>query len=462
MSDTLLRLYHQLPPSMRSVVASLRGYYLRWWRYGRATEAMVEDYLAREHWSPERWKAWQEERLGFILHRAATRVPYYRQWWSKRRQQGDRASWEVLENWPILDKTTLRAMPRAFVADDYATRWMSREHTSGTTGTPLILWCPRKTLLRWYALTEARWRRWYGVSRHHRWAILGGQHVVPHSQDRPPFWVWNAGLRQLYLSSLHLRPDFLHAYLSALDPYAIVHLYGYPSGLYWLGLQALESSSRPAMKVVVTNAEPLYEHQREVISRAFGCPVRETYGQAEMVCAASECEHQRLHLWPEAGVVELLDEQARPVPRGETGRMICTGFLNEAMPLIRYDIMDLARFPASDAACPCGRSLPLVDKIIGRWDDVITTKDGRRLSLLDIVFEPHLHLREAQIIQESLDTIRVKVVCADGWSLDDEQAIRSALRERVGDVEVRVEPVPQIERTWAGKFRMLISKVPTA
>ena len=26
-------------------------------------------------------------------------------------------------------------------------------------------------------------------------------------QRRPPFWVWNAGLKQLYMSSFHLAPD---------------------------------------------------------------------------------------------------------------------------------------------------------------------------------------------------------------------------------------------------------------
>jgi len=103
--------------------------------------------------------------------------------------------------------------------------------------------------------------------------------------------------------------------------------------------------------------------------------------------------------------------------------------------------------------------LPLVEKIIGRLDDVLLTKDGRRIALLDVIFGSHLHVREAQIIQESLDNLTVKVVPADGWCEKDEQEIRAALRQRVGEVEVAVETVAEIERTWAGKFRVIISKL---
>jgi phenylacetate-CoA ligase len=458
-SISTLSVYHSLPAPARSVAASLRGYYLRWWRYGGETERLVGEALERERWSPECLKAWQEERLARVLHLAATKVPYYREHWAGRRRSGDRATWEVLENWPILRKEALRETPRAFVAEGSDTRRMFQEQTSGTTGTPLTLWCKRGTVQHWYALAEARWRRWYGVSLDDRWAMAGGQRVVPFEQSRPPFWVWNAGLKQLYMSAMHARPDYLRHYLSAIRRYSVVYLYGYSSTLYWLALQALEVGARIDLKVVVTDAEPLYDYQREAIERAFNCPVRETYGQSEAVCAMSECEHGRLHLWPEAGYAEVLDEHDRAAPRGEVGKLICTGLLNDAMPLVRYEVRDMAQLPAENAACPCGRSLPVVEKVVGRLDDAIITKDGRRLALLDVIFGPELHVQEAQLIQESLDLMRVRVVPAAGWSAADEQQIRAALRQRMGEVEVLVEAVPQIERTWAGKFRVMISKV---
>src|SRR5919202_3423648 len=177
MSDTLLRLYHRLPAPLRSVAVSLRGLYLRSWRYGPESERLVAEALERERWSPERFKGWQEEQVAYVLHRAATRVPYYREQWAARRRLGDRASWEYLENWPVLEKESLQQNPNAFVADDCAIGQMFHEHTSGTTGKPLDLWWSRKTVRVWYALFEARARRWHGIGSGEHWGILGGQPV---------------------------------------------------------------------------------------------------------------------------------------------------------------------------------------------------------------------------------------------------------------------------------------------
>ncbi|NJM53770.1 MAG: hypothetical protein HC846_10525 [Blastocatellia bacterium] len=99
-----LGLYHRLPPSSRSIVASLRGYYLNWWRYDKETEKLVEQTLERDFWSESQWQDWQNERLSYILHRAATQVPFYKNIWTERRKNGDKASWEYLENWRILEK----------------------------------------------------------------------------------------------------------------------------------------------------------------------------------------------------------------------------------------------------------------------------------------------------------------------------------------------------------------------
>ena len=67
MSDLLLRLYHRLPAAARSATATLRGLYLRSWRYGAETERLIEEALARELWSAEQWQAWREERLARLL-----------------------------------------------------------------------------------------------------------------------------------------------------------------------------------------------------------------------------------------------------------------------------------------------------------------------------------------------------------------------------------------------------------
>lgn len=457
---TALSIYHRLPYPLRMVAATLRGVYLQRGRYGRETEQLVEEALERETWSRERWQEWREERLAIVLGRAATQVPYYREQWAGRRHNGDRSSSEYLENWPILEKDRLRQTAGSFVAQDCKIKNMVHEQTSGTTGTPLDIWWSRHTVRAWYALFEARWRRWYGVSRRNRWAILGGQLVTPVRQRRPPFWVWNPGLNQLYMSSYHLAPELIPYYLDALADYRVTYLFGYTSSLYSLALEAIRTHRTDLkMLVVVTNAEPVYEYQRQAIAQAFESPVRETYGMTEIVAAAGECEHGRLHLWPEVGIVEVL-ERGRPAKLGDAGDLVCTGLLNTDMPLIRYHTGDRGILGKDREECGCGRSLPTLGSLAGRADDVLITMEGRRIGRLDTVFKNRLPISEGQIIQESFDRVRVLYVPANGFDSHACDSIVAHVRERMGPVQVELEAIESIPRGPNGKFRSVICQIP--
>lgn len=450
-----LRVFHKLPAWSRNLGASLRGHYLNSWRYDSNTDKLVEEFLERDFWSQQEWRKWQENKLSFVLNRAAKQVPYYREMWAQRRRDNDRSSWDYIENWPILEKQTLRSRAFEFVADDCQREKMFHEHTSGTTGTSLDLWLSAETVKLWYALFEARCRRWYGVSRHDRWAILGGQIIAPVNRRKPPFWVWNSAMNQLYLSTYHLQPDLIGHYLDTMVKYRVRYILGYSSSLYTLAQEILRQKRRDVkLDVVITNAEPLYDYQREVISAALGCPVRETYGMAEMVAAASDCEHSRLHQWPDVGYIEsATSSQATKEPID----FLCTGFLNADMPLIRYRVGDAGTF--SSEKCECGRTLPLIKKIEGRSDDILFTPDGRRVGRLDPVFKADLKIKEAQIIQKSLGTIIVKYVPDNDFDQKSGDALKEGLRERMGDIEVILEQVKEIPRTLRGKFRAVICEL---
>ncbi|HET7451546.1 MAG TPA: AMP-binding protein [Thermoanaerobaculia bacterium] len=449
--------YHRLPAPARDAVSSLKGAWLRSWRYGPETEALVERALERDAWPPEAWKAWREERLARVLHRAATRVPFYRKHWEERRRGGDRRSWERLENWPLLTKDRLRAAPRAFLADDVDPRRMYRERTSGTTGLPLDLWWSRETVRAWFAIYEARIRRWNGVDRRDRWAILGGQPVVHPDARHPPFWVSNRPMRQLYLSANHVSPETAGLFVAELARRRPTHLVGYPSSLAFLAREAARQGlARPAsLRVVVTNAEPLLPGQREAIAEGLCPEVRETYGMAEIAAAGSECPAGALHEWPEVGWIETWKDDADVAAEaGEPGRLVCTTLLNRDMPLVRYAVGDRGRAPAA-GGCACGRRLPVFAAIEGRSNDLLIAPDGRRVFWVNPVFYG-LPVREAQVVQQAPDAIRVRVVAAPGFGGSARRAIEEGLRLRLGSVRVAVEECDAIPRGPNGKFRAVV------
>ncbi|HTL46800.1 MAG TPA: AMP-binding protein [Verrucomicrobiae bacterium] len=450
MNPLFIETYHSLPYPLKCAAATIWGRHLKSRRYGGETEEKVRQALERETWTPEKWRQWTSERLAAMLHAAATQVPYYENYWRERRQKGDRSSWEDLRNWPILEKETLRRSARAFVVRGASPRRLVQDSTSGSTGTPLDIWISLETLRAWYALFEARWRRWHGVNLESRWAILGGQRVASARRTKPPFWVWNGAFHQLYLSSYHISAETAGAYFDALHQHKVEYIYAYPSALQALCQAAGENAKGPRLKVVLTNAEPLYEEQRKIIARVFDCPVRETYGMSERVAAAGECAAGTLHLWPEAGILEM---EGGP---GRSSDLICTGLMNEQMPLIRYRVGDRGVPAEAGTVCSCGRTLPAIGRIEGRSDDFIVTPEGRVIGRLDPVFKAGFPIREAQIVQDDSLKILLRIVPAGGYDAAAQERLVKAFKDYVGNVTVAVEILEKIPRGANGKFRAVV------
>lgn len=453
--DKLLKLYHHLPYPARVIAATVKGYQLNHWRYGPETEDLVHQVLDCDNWSREEWNNWSQERIAFILNQAATKVPYYKEKWSYRRRHGDYASWEELKNWPVLKKEEVRKYSKKFLLESCKPNQMFEEHTSGSSGFPLKLWFTKNSLRYFYAIYEARVRRWHGLSRFDKWAIFGGQLVCSVRQQNPPFWVWNQASHQLYLSSYHINIENVQAYLDAIASHDVKYILTYPSAIASLAEMAVNQKlTGPKLGVVISNAEPLFSYQRDLIKRIFDCETVNTYGMSELTAAASECFCGSMHLWPEAGFVEIFsDDEDNTLSPGQIGRVVCTGLVNEKMPLIHYEVGD--RGSLSDAMCDCGRGLPILEKIEGRIDDVLITEDGKRIGRLDPVFKADIPIKEAQIIQEEIDSFRIKYVPYPEFN--HQKLLIDRLKERLGDVSVQLEEVENIPKGPNGKFKSVIN-----
>lgn len=128
------------------------------------------------------------------------------------------------------------------------------------------------------------------------------------------------------------------------------------------------------------------------------------------------------------------------------------------MPLIRYAIGDMAVF--SDRTCPCGRTTPLLDRIVGRVMDMISLRDGR---MLPGEFFPHLlkdfPIIEFQVEQEEDLSLTVRVIRGEGYGPEAEERISALIAEYTHGLPVRIEYVDAIDRTRTGKLRPVVSKL---
>ncbi|MBE9562170.1 MAG: hypothetical protein IMF12_04830 [Proteobacteria bacterium] len=161
-----------------------------------------------------------------------------------------------------------------------------------------------------------------------------------------------------------------------------------------------------------------------------------------------------MHISPEVGLIEILDEQENMTEI--VANIVATGLLNADMPLIRYEVGD--RGQANNNQCQCGRILPVLNKVEGRANDLIVTKDGRNIFWLNPIFND-MPIIEAQIVQTSLEHILIRIVPTSNYIAINGKTIIKRLLDRVGEMNVELELIEHIPRTTNGKFRAVISHV---
>jgi phenylacetate-CoA ligase len=235
---------------------------------------------------------------------------------------------------------------------------------------------------------------------------------------------------------------------------------GYPSSLALVAGWMLDHGvdlGEAAPRAVFTSSESLLEFQRDQILRAVRAPIGDRYGHSEFAASAVTCPAGRYHVDTEFCVVEVEPEEERD--DWVRGEIIATGLSNRAMPLLRYRTGDVATL-LKRASCPCGRARPILERIEGRVEDYVVTPDGRRIGRMDHVFKDAFDVKEAQIVQPSIDRLVVRLVPRPGFGEAARAALERELRARLGDeMVVEFELVDAIPRLANGKFRAVLSEI---
>ena len=445
--------YNHSPYWLKVSMVSLLGLKKSWWRnWNRASiTAAITNYESLPRTDAE---AQNKSKLYDMLHHAYNTVPYYRNYLSVDPKE--------LSSWPILTKSAFRTNPDHFISNKYSHRIRETVYTSGTTGKPLKISLSREATSIWYAMHETRALGWHKIDPHSSWINFGGQLVSPIRSKNPPFWVHNFGLKQLYFSSYHLSAETAAYYLEKLDDFMPDYIYGYTSSIYQLARLSKELNIpvKHVTKKIYTNAEPLLEYQRKLIEEVYQTEVVETYGSSERIIGANQCSHGKLHYYSDACHLEILDEQGIPVENGQVGKVVVTTLINKAQPLIRYDLGDSIRL-AKVQQCPCGSSLPIIDEVVGRNDDLIITPDGNLIGRLDPVFKGDMDIKEAQIIQVARDKLVLKIVKGESYNSKTEKQIKNQLAERLGDMLITFQYPNEIPKLSNGKFKAVWNKSST-
>jgi phenylacetate-CoA ligase len=411
-----------------------------------------------EYWPAERLRELADARVRRLIAYSVEHVPYYRELFARERLDPREIQGTAdLPKIPLLTREILRERFEDLKSDEFSKHAPVLGHSGGSTGERRHFWLSRRSM----ELELGAARRHYDAAGYRagdRCAAL----YLPLEGSLADCLYWDDWkLRMRYLNTRLLNKDRLRELVGAAVAFRADVLWAYPSHLE-LFLRYVEETgdNRFMPRVVVTNAEVLYEHQREHARSVLGCDVFDWYGLGEHVAVAAECEMHGYHIPEEIVAVEILSG-GREAGDGEPGEIIGTCFENFAQPLIRYRTGDYAI--RRHDRCACGRAHAMLREIGGRTQDIISTPEGGWRAFRHGLFGTEMvpGLKSVQLEQLEVRRFVARAVAPHG--LDDEARAILARRviEAIGfEASVEVIQVADIPRTERGKRRMVISRVP--
>lgn len=422
----------------------------------RSRHLQYWSFLERSQYETrEQVEARQLAMLQAQLHHAFATVPYYQQAWKAAGvHPSDVRSLADLKFFPILTKQNIREAGSALISTAFTSAKLRTKKTSGSTGVPLVIKLDEQGA-QWKTACTLRSDEWSGWRLGERVAKVWGNPEYRHFGLRGR--ITNALVdRAIYLDTIHLDSQRLQEFVGAIRRHQPGLIFGHAHSLY-LVASALEKAGIQDIRPngIISTAMPLHDYQRKVIERVFAVPATNRYGCEEVSLIASECNvHHGLHVAAESIYTEVRGT-------GETGPILVTDLSNFAMPLIRYQTGDVITM--SSRTCPCGRGLPLIEKVEGRDADYVVTPAGKLISGISLTENFAVLIRGAaqvQIIQETLTHLRVRMVVDHQFTDQSREDIRKLVLETFGQtMNYDLELVDVIPQEASGKYRFCISRV---
>lgn len=351
---------------------------------------------------------------------------------------------------PVLTRSELKAAGPSFLPQRVPPTHgaIAKLKTSGSTGTPLEIAKTGLAITFWEAITvrDSLWHR----------RNLGGKLAAIRvgAEERTGNGWGHAyeGYRTGPGVTFDARMD-VDAQLDWLIKEQPQVLLTHPSNLMALVSRSIEKGCRPEKLLEArTYSESLPQELRATLQDAWGVPLSDMYSTNEVGYIALQCPESGLyHIQSEDVLVEVLDDNGHACAPGQTGRVVVTSLHNFAMPFIRYDVGDHATV---GEVCSCGRTLPTIERILGRTRNMMRLPGGRLawpgFPMNTLVKLPAIS--ELKMIQHSLDEIEVLLVLTQPLAADEEALLTDAIQVRLRHpFRIRLTPVAQIDRGSGNK-----------
>jgi phenylacetate-CoA ligase len=418
------------------------------------------DFLRGTPYQPVAWMLeYQRGLIEKIVRHACAQVPFYADRLNAVIAPGGRFDMNRWREIPTLTRVAAQQAGTALYAREVPPEsgdW-NEQQTSGSTGMPLR---HRRSAIAGFVNMCVRHRDYEAHKFDFDGAVASIQSMSgdPTANDDAPrrwsFYGRGPMLRFPVRSTVEQQFRWLQGVRA---PYLRV----YPSLLRALAEHARRLSS-PDLKfdAIRTYGENLPEETRLIARETFGARVIHSYGATEAGRLAAECAVcARLHVPAETILLEVLREDGAAARPGESGRVVVTPFYNFAMPLIRYEIGDLAEVGAEGE---CESLLPTLNRVFGRTRNLFRLPDGSRVwpdtRARDML--RYIGFTQVQVVQTALESIEVRYVADSSGRTPDSAGLQDYFRSVLHpSLNVSAAPVAQIARSPSGKFDDYLSLV---
>ncbi|AKB24330.1 Phenylacetate-coenzyme A ligase [Methanosarcina sp. MTP4] len=426
--------------------------------------SIIKDY---EYKSIPECRELQKELLFNILNYSLKTIPYYREFASKENIKISKNSiFEDIKKFPAMTKNLLSENFDVLKSDTFDGSYI-KNTSGGSTGEPVTFLqdMSHREKGKAFKLFLDEWAgRIEGEKMVRLW---GSERDIIKGHDGINGWVNENLLNIKMLNSFKMLESDMAKYVEIINQEQPKIIEAYAQSIYELS-KFIKSNDLNVFSPngIITSASTLYSDNKKLIEEVFGTKVFNRYGTREVGDVACSCDKDEgLHLNIFNQYVEILDDDLEPCEAGKIGKVYVTTLNNYVMPLIRYQIGDMA-IPAKNEQCSCGRGLPLIETVVGRQTDVFRMKDGRVIPgeffihFIGVVYNKD-YISKFQVIQKDYDFVLIKLVLKNEVQFNcyKEDIIKSIKYVMGQDCKVEFEFVEDIEPTKSGKYLYTINEV---
>ena len=335
---------------------------------------------------------------------------------------------------PLLTKEMIRDNFKELQADNIDNYYTAT--TGGSTGQPLTILLDKESIYREKAFIYHFWSKAGYDYRYSRIATFRGLEFHGRYSKVNPIY------NEIILNPFQLNEKTFGIYLKKILKFRAEFLHGYPSAIFSFCKLAekKEINLSGVFKAIFFISENVYQFERDYIERILDCKSYAFYGHSERAVFAEQSSDGYL-FQPLYGYVEI----------GEQNEIICTGYINKKMPLIRYRLDDYA--VKGEAGF----------QITGHHaQEILIGRKGERISAAMINFHSDVmdHVLSYQFVQNEKGMAVLNLILETGEDKNICGRIEKEVNDKMGGcLKVSVQTVSEIQLSSRGKYKMIIQNI---